>query len=168
MHRKLFVTCAVDDSIPEPESLIARLDLLRFLDTNEKVRKQVLWWLADEGLHLDTRFVRGLCDGFHIGGRFSGLLVDQHHDLWEMHGPDEANQPLPRWAYGHKDDAQVVTEALYRRWLEPFESAEPIGYDENGVYELDDLGIFVDIGNMPLSANDFVGQNWLILVDIHV
>lgn len=65
-------------------------------------------------------------DDFSIGGRWSGLLTDHKYDLWELYGPPGAegkseSEVLELVFLGHEDDAQVVTEELYERFLKQWE-----------------------------------------------
>ena len=74
-----------------------------------------------------------------------------------------------RRAYGHDDDAQVVTKELYDAFLKPFEEgAEGVHESDNsdGVLVLDEAPCFLDVDYDTVSA-DFIGKKWLVLVDLH-
>src|SRR6266542_3180026 len=156
MHSQIFVTVNKDAA----------------LDTSEKARMYVSHYLADEGFATEDRFTSSYGDWFLIGGRWTGLLTDKQHDLLKIYGrPVLGKFKLGdlKIAYGHDDDAQVVTKELYVRFLKPFEEgAEGIYESDNseGVLFREKTGGFLDVDYEEVSA-DFIGKKWLVLVDLH-
>jgi hypothetical protein len=87
----------------------------------------------------------GIADWFVIGGRYTGTLARISDAEWSRrdHGAE----------LGYPDDAQLVTEELYDRFLAPQE-------------EWPDESAYVDLERTPLSRR-FIGWKWLVVVDYH-
>ena len=157
-----------------------------YLDTSAKARAYVTKYLGEEGFvdgNHARRFVvqMGYGDYFGIGGRWSGLLTDHEYDLWELYGPPGAegkseSEVLDLVFLGHEDDAQVVTDELYERFLKQWEEgAADVEYGrdetEDGFFvreHADGLSYdgFLDIEEEPVNR-DFIGRKWLVVVDLH-
>ncbi len=173
MHHKILVTVEKKDD----------------LDTSAKARAFVAKYLVEQGFAeggdaKEQRFVVrqiGYGDYFGIGGRWSGLLTDHEYDLWKLYGPpgpegSSRDSVVDRVFFGHEDDAQVVTQELYERFLKQWEEGAAdveCGRDdrEDGFFVREDAhgdayDGFLDIENEPVSR-DFIGRKWLVVVDLH-
>jgi hypothetical protein len=138
MHRIILVTLDKEtaaSSAAVRQVVLDYLDEQGFADLNEKV------------------FSGGWCDSFKIGGRFTGYLTGL------------SNKRKCKTDLGHNDDAQIVTAALYDRYLRQFEG-------ESQLYELPrPHGEVCDIGFLDTDGDvvtpDFIGKKWLVVLDIH-
>ena len=112
-----------------------------------QAREQVYAGLLAQGflINPDLRWSGGIADWFLIGGRFSGDLAGISDAAW---------QSRDRGArLGAEDDAMLVTDALYDRFLAPNE-------------EWSDEQSCIDLEYERLSRA-FIGRKWLVVVDYH-
>lgn len=160
MHNRLLITL---DAPADAGSEQVRQDVFRRLMSDSS-------FCGEGGL-----FGHPLCDWFVIGGRWSGLLAEtlmgkefsvrsrglsgtdaELDALWQSLGGTGPN-PNSRSTYvehGYRDDAMVVTEALYTALLAENEGTES------------DREHFADLDFDEVSR-DFIGRKWLVVVDYH-
>ena len=158
MHYLMFVTLT---RLPGETSLDARRRVQNLLLEDDS--------FCGEG----GRFGSPLCDWFVIGGRWSGKLqmallgdayqtainqlLDQHRDalnqLWHLFG-GTGEHPHHRSDddLGFDDDAMIVNQALYDRFL----AGDPSRYCET----------FADLDDESVDET-FLGRKWLVVVDYH-
>jgi len=98
-------------------------------------------------------------------GLYPAELPKLHKDgldkLWHRMGGTGAN-PLTRSSYdlyGAKDDAMLVSQPLYDRFLKPV-----AGNADN--FDGDAFGDFVDLDFEEVDES-FIGRKWLVVVDYH-
>lgn len=84
-------------------------------------------------------------DWFVIGGRWSGELL----------GAEPSGSRDPYADHGHEGDAQVITSALYEKFLKECEGEW-----------MDAARQFVVLEGEEVCP-DFVGAKWLVVVDVH-
>lgn len=113
-----------------------------------EVRRHVSAWLSRNGLLIDpdTRWSGGIADWYVIGGRWTGDLSGISDAEWR-----DRYRGFP---LGYEDDAQLVTEALYDRFLAEYEN------------DVADWSSFVDLEDEPVTRA-FIGRKWLVVIDYH-
>jgi hypothetical protein len=158
MHSLMFVTLSMK---PGETSLDARRRVQNLLLEDDS-------FCGDGG-----RFGSPLCDWFVIGGRWSGKLpmallgdayqaamgqlLDRHRDalnqLWHLFG-GTGEHPHNRSDddLGFDDDAMIVNQALYDRFL----AGDPSRFCET----------FADLDDESVDET-FIGRKWLVVVDYH-
>jgi hypothetical protein len=85
-------------------------------------------------------------DWLAIGGRWSGCLNPPE--------PGQTEGRNPHDLAGHEDDAQVVDQRLYQKFLRPYEGKAEVFHS------------FVDVDGEQVNPA-FIGAKWLVLVDLH-
>ena len=101
---------------------------------------------------------------FTQGSYLSNLLEKQKtglDQLWHRFG-GTGNHPLTRSGYDHfgaDDDAMLIDQFLYDRFLKPYAGCPDILGD-------DELPDFADLDGDEVDES-FIGRKWLVVVDYH-
>jgi hypothetical protein len=141
MHYLLFVTVSMPDSA-----------------TSEDARSRVYSLLSEDQSFCGPggRFSGPLCDGFVIGGRWSGMAILglPYQDALEQECPEPTKSH-----YGADDDAMLVDQVIYDHFLKPH-----AGLAQNiGDHRSTD---FADLDGDEVDES-FIGRKWLVVVDYH-